>query len=75
VTSGQDGIYPEGFLIGTVEHAERGAETYRLINVQPAVDFSYIDVVLVILVKQAPPSPTAPEPPPAAPAGRGRGGR
>jgi rod shape-determining protein MreC len=48
VTSGQDGIYPRGFLIGTI-HEVRGAGKGREIVVAPAVDFSFIDVVLVVL--------------------------
>lgn len=54
LTSGQDRIYPEGFLIGTVERAERSARDW-LIVVRPAVDFSHIDVVLVVLRKAAGP--------------------
>jgi rod shape-determining protein MreC len=58
VTSGQDRIYPAGLLIGVVEEAERGDETYRLITLRPAVDFSYIDLVLVVLAR--PPAATMP---------------
>jgi rod shape-determining protein MreC len=47
-TSGQDGIYPGGFLVGTVERVARvGAE--REIAVRPAADFSRLDLVLVVL--------------------------
>jgi rod shape-determining protein MreC len=49
LTSGLDGIYPKGFLVGTVAHAERRA-TWT-ISVQPAVDFSHIQIVLVLLEK------------------------
>lgn len=50
-TSGQDGIFPAGFLIGTVERAERGggSTNYGLIGVRPAVNFSHLDYVLVVL--------------------------
>ena len=53
VTSGQDRIYPPGLVIGTVQTAERGTggETYARIAVTPAVDFSHIDLVLVVLEK------------------------
>ena len=29
VTSGIDGIYPKGFVIGTIDHADRGAGAYH----------------------------------------------
>jgi rod shape-determining protein MreC len=50
LTSGQDGIYPRGFLVGTVTYAQRHAPGWT-INVQPAVDFSHVDVVLILLAK------------------------
>jgi rod shape-determining protein MreC len=49
VTSGIDGIYPKGFVIGTVETVERGPGTYHEIRIRPAVDFSRIEEVLVVL--------------------------
>jgi rod shape-determining protein MreC len=49
LTSGQDGIYPDGFVVGTVEAVTRGAGADRDILIRPAVDFSHIDVVLVVL--------------------------
>jgi rod shape-determining protein MreC len=48
VTSGIDGIYPKGFVIGTVERAERGGGTYYEITVRPAVDFTRLEEVLVV---------------------------
>ena len=48
LTSGQDGIYPRGFVVGTVTHAERHAGALT-VAVQPAVDFSHIDIVLVMI--------------------------
>jgi rod shape-determining protein MreC len=55
LTSGQDRIYPPGLTIGTVESAERGtaSETYARITVRPAVDFSHIDLVLVVVERPA----------------------
>jgi rod shape-determining protein MreC len=50
VASGVDGIYPKGFRIGQVETSERGAQLYRLIRIRPAVDFSNLEEVLVVLV-------------------------
>jgi len=49
VTSGIDGIYPKGFVIGSVESVERGPGTFHAIAVRPAVDFSRIEEVLVVL--------------------------
>jgi rod shape-determining protein MreC len=60
MASGQDGIYPRGFLVGTVIRAERHGET-QTVAVRPAVDFSHVDVVLVMIER---------EPAPAAPGGR-----
>ena len=72
VASGVDGIYPKGFVIGRVETSERGTGLYRTITVRPAVDFSSIEEVLVVMV---PPRPATPdesaEPPAAAPAAPG----
>jgi rod shape-determining protein MreC len=50
VASGVDGIYPKGFVIGTVEKSERGKQLHRAITVTPAVDFSSIEEVLIVLV-------------------------
>lgn len=50
LTSGQDGIYPQGYTIGVVERVE-GTGKAREITVRPAVDFSHIEVVLVLLVR------------------------
>ena len=55
LTSGQDGIFPRGFVIGTVERADRGRDLYREITVRPAVDFSHLDVVIVVLIRPVKP--------------------
>ena len=52
LTSGQDGIYPRGFLVGVVTGAQRRAGAWA-VELQPAVDFSHVDVVLVVLAKPA----------------------
>lgn len=49
VTSGIDGIYPKGFVIGRVSAIERSGGAYRAIAVQPAVDFGSLEDVLVVL--------------------------
>lgn len=64
VASGVEGIYPKGFAIGVVESSERGSGLYRMITVRPAVDFSSIEEVLVVLVPPRGATPAeAPAPP------------
>lgn len=48
MSSGIDGIYPKGFVIGRVESIERGGGAYRRIVVRPAVNFSSLEEVLVV---------------------------
>ncbi len=48
VTSGIDGIYPKGFVIGTVDHADRGIGAYSEITVRPAADFARLEEVLIV---------------------------
>lgn len=44
------GLYPPGILIGSVSHVLAGeAELEKFVTVRPAVDFSALDVVLVVL--------------------------
>lgn len=49
VTSGVDGIYPRGFIIGQVEEVQRGEGLYKTITVRPAADFRSLEQVLVVL--------------------------
>jgi rod shape-determining protein MreC len=49
VTSGIDGIYPKGFVIGQIESVERGGGGFSSIVLRPAVDFSSLEEVLVVL--------------------------
>ena len=49
VTSGIDGIYPKGYVVGKVEAVEKSGNSYKQILVRPAVDFSSIEEVLVVL--------------------------
>lgn len=59
VTSGIDGIYPKGFVIGMIDNVSRGLGQYHEITVRPTVDFSRLEEVLV--VKTLPASRTLPE--------------
>src|SRR5438132_4854958 len=49
VTSGIDGIYPKGFVIGQIQSVKRGAGEYSSIVIRPAVDFSSLEAVLIVL--------------------------
>jgi len=49
VTSGIDGIYPKGFIIGRIEVVEKAGGSYKRIIVKPAVDFTSLEEVLVVL--------------------------
>jgi len=49
VSAGIDGIYPKGFVIGRVESVEKTGTSFRRIVVHPAVDFSALEDVLVVL--------------------------
>lgn len=48
VTSGIDGIYPKGFVIGTVDRVDRGLGAFHEIVVRPAVDFTRLEEVLIV---------------------------
>lgn len=54
VTSGIDGIYPKGYVIGWVESAKPSSGLYLEIAVRPAVDFGSLEEVLVVLVPPRP---------------------
>jgi rod shape-determining protein MreC len=56
VSSGLDGIYPRGFAIGVVEKVANGAKLYKDIQIRPAVDFSAVQNVLIVL-DSPPPAP------------------
>jgi len=53
VTSGIDGIFPKGFTIGHVEAVEKSGGAYKRITVKPAVDFTSLEAVLVVLTPTA----------------------
>jgi rod shape-determining protein MreC len=53
VTSGIDGIYPKGLVIGQIESVRRGAGMYTSILIRPAVDYSSLEDVLVVLTPPA----------------------
>ena len=49
VTSGIDGIYPKGFVIGRIEAVEKSGTAYKRITVKPTIDFSSLEEVLVVM--------------------------
>ena len=57
VTSGIDKVYPKGFVIGTVASVARGTGTFHELTIQPAVDFTRLEEVLVMTTP--PPAVTA----------------
>jgi rod shape-determining protein MreC len=58
VSSGFDGVYPKGLLIGTVAAINfQGSDLFKEVRVTPSVDFDTLEEVLVIL-KPTPRAPT-----------------
>jgi rod shape-determining protein MreC len=57
VTSGLDGIYPPGFVIGHVEKVQDGQGLYKHIAIRPVVDFWALRSVLVVLDPPEKPKP------------------
>lgn len=55
LTSGIDGIYPKGLLVGQVQSVGREGGTLGDITIRPAVDFSRIEDVLIITGGIVPP--------------------
>lgn len=52
VTSGMGGVFPKGLPLGTIRAARKaGHDMYMVIEVEPLVDFSRIEEVLVITTK------------------------
>jgi rod shape-determining protein MreC len=49
VTSGIDGIYPKGYVIGRIESVEKSGGSFKNIAVRPAVDFTSLEEVLIVL--------------------------
>jgi rod shape-determining protein MreC len=57
VTSGIEGIYPRGFLIGQIESIDRQSGEFTNVVVRPAVEFSALETVLVVLTPSASEAP------------------
>jgi cell shape-determining protein MreC len=48
-SGGIDGDYPRGFVIGHIKSMQRGAGQFENVEVTPAVDFTSLETVLVVL--------------------------
>jgi len=57
VSSGFDGVYPKGLLIGTVTAVDfKGGDFFKDVQITPAVDFDKLEEVLIILESPPPPA-------------------
>jgi rod shape-determining protein MreC len=57
VSSGFDGVYPKGLLIGTVTAVDfKGGDFFKDVQITPAVDFDKLEEVLIILESSPPPA-------------------
>ncbi len=48
VTSGADGIYPYGLVLGRVAAVARGSGLYKSVSVEPGIEFSRMEHVLIV---------------------------
>ena len=49
LSSGLDGIFPKGIVVGTVVVSERGNDIFREIKVRPAIDLIRLEEVAILL--------------------------
>jgi len=57
VSSGFEGVYPKGLLIGTVTAVDfKGGDFFKDVQITPAVDFDKLEEVLIILESPPPPA-------------------
>ena len=56
ITSGIDGIYPPGYVIGNVSAVGLGSDLHLQISVDPAVDFARLEEVLVVVQERGAPA-------------------
>jgi rod shape-determining protein MreC len=57
VSSGFDGVYPKGLLVGTVTAVSfQGSDFFKDIQITPAVDFDKLEEIMIILNPPVPPS-------------------
>jgi rod shape-determining protein MreC len=53
VTSGIEGFYPKGLVIGQIQSVERSVGEFSEVIVRPAVDYVSLEAVLVVLTSPA----------------------
>ena len=56
VTSGIDGVYPPGYVIGDVSAVRLGSDLHLQISVDPAVDFARLEEFLVVVEERGSPA-------------------
>lgn len=56
LTSGLDGVYPRGILVGTVVSVRPSEDLFHLISVRPAVELSLLDQVYLLPTEPIPES-------------------
>jgi len=49
VTSGVDGIYPKGLVVGRISYVGKGSALFQVVRVQPSARFDRLEEVLVVL--------------------------
>jgi rod shape-determining protein MreC len=49
LSSGLDGIYPKGLVIGKVVECKKGKDVFRSVEVEPIMDLIHLEEVLVLL--------------------------
>jgi rod shape-determining protein MreC len=52
LSSGLDGIFPKGIMIGEVVVSERGNDIFREITVKPAIDMIRLEEVVILLLEE-----------------------
>jgi rod shape-determining protein MreC len=55
VTSGMDEVFPKGLIIGVVKrvHEDKAGRLFKRVDIEPAVDFSRLETVLVVTGRSA----------------------
>jgi rod shape-determining protein MreC len=54
ISSGLDGIFPKGLVIGKIAKLNKGKDVFHSIQVEPSIDFIHLEDVIVILGESNP---------------------
>jgi rod shape-determining protein MreC len=49
ISSGMGGVFPKGLIIGEVKEIQRNGHQSQHVEIQPSVDFSHLEEVLILL--------------------------